>query len=51
MIMENHVESRDAAPTPDAREDYSAPKLTDLGTFEELTQFTTGPNPDSEGTS
>ena len=33
------------------REDYVAPTLTDLGSFEELTRFNPGPLGDSEGTS
>lgn len=32
------------------REEWIAPALTDLGSFEELTEFqVAGPNPDSEG--
>jgi hypothetical protein len=48
-MHEDHADTdrTDAEDVPD----YVAPALTDLGSFAELTQFTTGPNPDSEGTS
>ena len=50
-MREDRGDTQDAAEDQDAREDYVVPTLTDLGSFEELTQLSTGPNPDSEGTS
>ena len=50
-MTEDHRDVQDATDGQDPREDYEAPALTDLGSFRELTQLSTGPNPDLEGTS
>ena len=41
----------DPVEAQDSREDYVTPALTELGSFEELTQLGAGTNPDSEGNS
>ena len=51
-MHEDHVDAqRPATDAPAAREDYAAPELTDLGSFEELTQFNPTGATDSEGSS
>jgi hypothetical protein len=50
-MHEDHRDTQDATEIKDSHDEYVAPKLNDLGSFEELTQLSTGPNPDSEGTS
>ena len=50
-MREEIGEPQDPVGTEDTREDYVAPTLTYLGSFEDLTQLSTGPNPDAEGTS
>jgi hypothetical protein len=50
-MPENHGDTHDPADAEDSREDYTAPTLTHLGSFHELTQNGIGPNPDAEGTS
>jgi hypothetical protein len=42
-------EQRDAADAEDSGEDYVAPSLTDLGSFDELTQDGVGTGGDVEG--
>jgi hypothetical protein len=50
-MRDDHGETQDPVEAQDTREDYAVPSLTDLGSFEELTRLSTGPNPDTEGTS
>jgi hypothetical protein len=50
-MSEDRVDTEDPAGAEDAHEDYVAPTLTDLGSFEELTQFNVGNLPDGEGSS
>ena len=49
-VPEDHRETA-GGDAPEPREEYVAPSLTDLGSFEELTQLTTGPQADFEGMS
>jgi hypothetical protein len=50
-MSEEKLEKQDATEAQEASEDYVAPKLTELGSFEELTGLGAGANPDAEGTS
>ena len=50
-MPEDRADTQDAAETQDPREDYVAPTLTDLGSFEELTKFNPTGATDSEGSS
>jgi hypothetical protein len=50
-MSEDRGETEDQGDARDPREDYIAPALTDLGSFEELTKLTPGVAPDSEGAS
>jgi hypothetical protein len=50
-MSEDHRGLQDPADAQDPSEDYVAPALTDLGSFDELTQFNTGGGPDAEATS
>ena len=50
-MSEEQLETQDATEAQDASEDYVAPKLTELGSFEELTGLSSGPNLDAEGLS
>jgi hypothetical protein len=50
-MSEDRGDTQDPAEAEDAREDYVAPKLTDLGSFKELTQLGTGTVIDAEGMS
>jgi hypothetical protein len=49
-MHEDHVDT-DRTEAEDVRDDYVAPALTDLGSFEELTQFNPGLGGDGEGSS
>jgi hypothetical protein len=50
-MSEDRGDAQEQGDVQDAREDYVAPALTDLGSFEELTQFNPGSTGDTEGTS
>jgi hypothetical protein len=50
-MHDDHVDTQDAPETDAPREDYSAPELKDLGSFEELTQFNPTGATDTEGSS
>jgi hypothetical protein len=50
-MSEDHRDEQDPADAEATHEAYVAPKMTDLGSFEELTQFSTSGNVDSEGLS
>jgi hypothetical protein len=50
-MNEDHGDAQDRADGQDVPEEYVAPKLTDLGSFEELTRFNPGLSGDTEGTS
>jgi hypothetical protein len=50
-MSEDRGETQDTTDAEDARENYVAPKLTDLGSFKELTQLGTGTVIDFEGMS
>jgi hypothetical protein len=51
-MPDEELDRQDATDAQDSSEEYTAPKLTDLGSFEELTRLTAvGPNPDAEGLS
>jgi hypothetical protein len=50
-MSEDHADAQDPAPAQDAREDYMAPALTDLGSFQDLTQLQASGTPDAEGAS
>ena len=50
--MHDEQHETDARTEPqDARAEWVAPALTDLGSFAELTKLSTGASPDVEGTS
>lgn len=49
-MHEDHVDT-DRTEAEDVRDDYAAPALTDLGSFEELTRLNPGMAGDLEGTS
>lgn len=50
-MSEDRVETQDQTDAQAAGEGYEAPALTDLGSFEDLTQFSPGTSPDAEGAS
>ena len=50
-MSEEQRDGQDPAEAQDPREDYEAPALTDLGSFQELTQFGAATNVDAEGAS
>lgn len=50
-MREDHDETQVPDDIQDSREDYVAPTLTDLGSFQELTQINPGVGAEIEGTS
>jgi hypothetical protein len=50
-MREDHGETQDSAEVQDPQEDYLAPALTDLGSFQELTQIGGSSVVDAEGQS
>jgi hypothetical protein len=50
-MREEKLDRQDATDAQNAPDDYVAPKLTDIGSFEELTQFGGGGAVDAEGMS
>jgi hypothetical protein len=50
-MSEDRGDMQDRAEAQDPGEEYAAPALTDLGSFEELTRFNPGGGTDAEGTS
>lgn len=49
-MHDDHGDTQDPKEADEQREAYVPPKLTDLGSFEDLTQFNpTGPSLDAEG--
>lgn len=50
-MSEDRSQRQDPAEGHDSPEEYVAPALTDLGSFEELTQFNPGGLTDTEGSS
>ena len=50
-MIEDGSETQDQADSLDSGEDYAAPALTDLGSFQELTQISAGSGIDNEGAS
>jgi hypothetical protein len=50
-MREDRDDGQDQGERQDTSEDYVAPTLTDLGSFQELTKFGGSVNPDLEGSS
>lgn len=50
-MSEDQRDTQDPADAQDSREDYHAPALTDLGSFQELTQLGSSGAIDAEGSS
>jgi hypothetical protein len=50
-LSEDHGDAQQQAEAEDSREDYHAPALTDLGSFQELTQIGGSGAVDAEGSS
>jgi hypothetical protein len=49
-VHEDHGDTQAPDEAQEQGDEYVPPTLTDLGSFEDLTQLSpTGPNPDSEG--
>jgi hypothetical protein len=50
-MSEDRSQTQNPAEAHDSPEDYVAPALTDLGSFQDLTQFNPGGATDTEGSS
>jgi hypothetical protein len=50
-MREDQTDTQDAGAVQESPQDYVAPALTDLGSFEDLTQLGSGDVQDSEGAS
>jgi hypothetical protein len=51
MSEEGREDAADQVEGEDSRRDYVSPALTDLGSFQDLTQFNPGGATDAEGSS